>query len=92
MKKTKGVRRNYGQWLKKQRRAGNRIDCHLALDTEGRFWWADAPPGVDPRTRPLHGPFRSEAEAEEDFRVTVLGPQCEVTEGGTWDPKWDEKQ
>jgi hypothetical protein len=23
-----------------------------------------------------------------NFRVTVLGEQCDVKDGGEWDPKW----
>jgi hypothetical protein len=45
------------------------------------------PPGVT-----MHGPFATEAEVNEHQRLTLLGPQCEVTEGGAWDPKWDKPQ
>jgi hypothetical protein len=40
----------------------------------------------------LHGPFKTEAEVAEHQRVTLLGPQCEVKEGGMWDPNWDKPQ
>jgi hypothetical protein len=40
----------------------------------------------------LHGPFRTQAEVEEDQQLVLLGPQCKVTEGGAWDPKWDKPQ
>jgi hypothetical protein len=45
------------------------------------------PPGVT-----VHGPFETDAEVKEDQRVTLLGPQCKVTEGGAWDPNWDKPQ
>ena len=44
-------------------------------------------PGVE-----LHGPFKTDAEVAESQRLTLLGPQCEVTEGGMWDPAWDRPQ
>ena len=31
------------------------------------------------------GRSSTEAEVAEDQRITLLGPQCEVTEGGMWD-------
>jgi hypothetical protein len=76
---------------KKQRRVGNVTLCHLAFDADG-YWWASGAPGVDPATLPLHGPFRSEAEAEENFRVTTFGTRHVVKEGGAWDPAWDKPQ
>jgi hypothetical protein len=82
----------------RQFRVGDQIDYNVAV-VNGRWWWFEAPPGVDPveafRTQPLHGPFHSMDEADEDFRVTVVGPQwkmkvTEVTEVVAWDLKWDE--
>lgn len=40
----------------------------------------------------MHGPFKTQAETEENQRVVLLGPQCKVTEGGAWDPAWDRQQ
>jgi hypothetical protein len=40
----------------------------------------------------LHGPFKTHAEVDEHQRLTLLGPQCKVTEGGAWDPNWDKLQ
>jgi hypothetical protein len=40
----------------------------------------------------LHGPFKSNTEAEENQQLVLLGPQCKVTEGGVWDPAWDRPQ
>jgi hypothetical protein len=45
------------------------------------------PPGIT-----LHDPFKTDAEVKEHQRVTLLGPQCKVTEGGTWDPAWEKPQ
>jgi hypothetical protein len=36
----------------------------------------------------LDGPFRTEAEVKKHIRLTILGPQCKVIEGGGWDPNW----
>jgi hypothetical protein len=40
----------------------------------------------------LHGPFMTEAEADEDSRLTLFGPQMKITEGGEWNPAWDRMQ
>jgi hypothetical protein len=40
----------------------------------------------------LHGPFKSNAEAEENQQLVLLGPQCKVTEPGVWDPAWGRPQ
>ena len=72
---------------------GTRVKCFIGTDGNGQYWWVAGWDGADPRpTEPPHGPFKTKAEAEENFRVTVLGPQCDVKEGGAWDPAWDEKQ
>ena len=49
-------------------------------------------PGVELHSVELHGPFKTDAEVAESQRLTLLGPQCEVTEGGMWDPAWDRPQ
>jgi hypothetical protein len=60
------------------------------------FYWVEVPEGMTneqaAKTQKWHGPFKTDAEADEDFRVVVLGPQCEITDGGTWDPAWDKLQ
>jgi hypothetical protein len=43
----------------------------------GEFFWR-----LDGSPEDVHGPFASMAEAEEDFRVTVFGPQCRIIERG----------
>jgi hypothetical protein len=47
--------------------------------------------GIPPDTL-LHGPFKTEAEAEENQRLALLGPDCIVHEAGQWDPAWDKPQ
>jgi hypothetical protein len=42
-------------------------------------------------TQKWHGPFKTDAEAEEDFRVVMLG-SGKVEDGGMWDPAWDRLQ
>ena len=58
------------------------------------YWWADEneDPSPEQVMENLHGPFDTEAEAKEASRIAVLGPNCEVTEGGTWDPAWNKPQ
>ena len=40
----------------------------------------------------LHGPFKTEAEAEENLRLVPGGPDLKVTEGGIWNSSWDKLQ
>ena len=61
------------------------VDCHLPVDAAGQHYWSDD-------LIVMHGPFATEAAAEQNFRDTVFGPNVSVTDGGMWDPKWDEKQ
>ncbi len=58
------------------------------------YWWASEKTDLSPDeiAQGLHGPFDTEAEAQEAARIAVLGPDCEVTEGGTWDPAWEKPQ
>jgi hypothetical protein len=61
----------------------------------GVFWFG-VPDGMTPEdafnTQRHYGPFKSQQEANESQRVTLLGEQCQVVEGGTWDPAWDRPQ
>ncbi|MFZ2076670.1 MAG: hypothetical protein WAV38_08485 [Xanthobacteraceae bacterium] len=61
----------------------------------GLFWFS-VPDGMTAEeafnTQQHYGPFGSDAEVKESQRVTLLGEQCEVTEGGMWDPAWDRPQ
>jgi hypothetical protein len=48
------------------------------VDAEGRYWWFFHPPYMDLeaawKAYGHNGPFNSQEEAEENFRVTILGP------------------
>jgi hypothetical protein len=71
-----------------KRQVGDFVTVDYGTDASGQFFfWCD-------RSEPtqVHGPFRSLIEAEENSRVTLLGPQCEVEHGGKWDPAWDRAQ
>jgi hypothetical protein len=43
-------------------------------------------------TQQHHGPFNSEEEADRNSELVMLGAQCEITDGGMWDPAWDKPQ
>jgi hypothetical protein len=40
----------------------------------------------------LYGPFKTGAEAVASQRSILFGPDCEIEEGGRWDPAWDKLQ
>jgi len=40
----------------------------------------------------VHGPFKTQAEVEQHQRITLLGPDCKVEEGGVWDPAREKPQ
>jgi hypothetical protein len=57
------------------------------------YWWADENGNLSPEElekTELHGPF--DAEAKEAARIAVIGPDCEMTEGGTRNPAWEKPQ
>jgi hypothetical protein len=72
----------------------------LVLDTPDGpqtkfYWWADEDGNLSPEQimeTGLRGPFDTEAEAEEAARIAVVGPDCEMTEGGMWNPAWNKPQ
>jgi hypothetical protein len=75
--------------------------ARLVLDTpdgpQTKYcWWASENENLSPEEIMekglLHGPFDTEAEADEAARIAVIGPNCKVTEGGTWDPAWSKPQ
>jgi hypothetical protein len=43
-------------------------------------------------TQEHHGPFNSEQEAQKDHEAVLFGDQCEIQEGGAWDPAWNKPQ
>jgi hypothetical protein len=65
-------------------------------DGSTAFYWIEVPEGMTneeaAETQELHGPFKTEAEAEKDQRLVLLGPQCKAVKGGMWDPAWDKFQ
>jgi hypothetical protein len=60
------------------------------------LYWIGVPDGMTneqaAETQKWHGPFKTEAEVNENQRVVLLGPQCKVTHGATWDPNWIRPQ
>jgi len=71
-------------------------DGTSALEGTTALFWIEVPEGMTneqaAETQEWHGLFKTDAELKEHQRVTLLGPQCEVTEGGMWDPAWDMAQ
>jgi hypothetical protein len=65
---------------------GETIVIETGQDRLHRWWWRGERDFIS------HGPFSSKKDADEDARITVLGPDCEVTEEGMWDPAWDTTQ
>jgi hypothetical protein len=62
-----------------------------------RFYWFEIPEGYGEKPLPppgatLHGPFKTEAELHHHEELTLLGPDCQVTDGGMWDPAWEKPQ
>ena len=50
-----------------------KVNYSIFTDHDGTYWWR-----LDSqRQRPAHGPFKTRAEAEEDFRLTVLRGRCD---------------
>jgi hypothetical protein len=60
------------------------------------YWWATENPNATPEeimaTSGLHGPYGTEAEAENAAQVAVVGSDCTIIEGGVWDPAWEKPQ
>lgn len=90
---------------KQQRRAarkmalGTKIEvAGYAFDAEGKsgLYWFVIPDGMTREeafdTQEHYGPFATEAEAVDSQRLVLFGEQCQVTEGGMWDPAWDRLQ
>jgi hypothetical protein len=68
-----------------------------AFRVGGMLYWFEVPEGFVqedglPSDVEIFGPFKTDAEVDESMRLVLLGPQCEVTEGGMWDPAWDTLQ
>jgi hypothetical protein len=83
----------------KKRKVGDVIitrDLRAQRARDGKwFWfWIVVPEGMsDPEaleTQELHGPFASEAECKENRHATLLGPGCQITDCGEWNPAWGD--
>jgi hypothetical protein len=58
------------------------------------FWFASERLDARPEDEDveLHGPFDTEAEANADAQIAIAGENCEISDGGTWDPAWSRPQ
>jgi hypothetical protein len=63
---------------------GDTIFIQYGVDRLGQYWWHC--------NGEYGGPFCTRSEAEKNSQVTVFGPQCEFTDGGQWDPAWNNPQ
>lgn len=54
------------------------------------FYWCVQPDGMDEQQafnkQPLHGPFKTELQVQEDQRTTLFGKKCKVVDGGLMHP------
>jgi hypothetical protein len=84
--------------MKRKSKVGDMVSAQtIRVRHTGEFYWFECAKDFDrrdgiPPDAVLHGPFKTEAEVNESQRVVLLGPQCEVTEGGNWDSAWDRLQ
>lgn len=64
-------------------------------DGSTSFYWVDVPEGMTDEqaaaTQKWHGPFPTDAAAEKDYQIVVLGTH-EVIDGGVMHPDWDSLQ
>jgi hypothetical protein len=66
---------------------GSIIHAQGFIGSDGFRYWFEPPEGWTrgdrlPEGVKIHGPFRTDAEANESQRLVLLGPQCTVTQGG----------
>jgi hypothetical protein len=83
----------------KQRKCevGMVVKAHTFMTSNGLLYWFEHPEGFTredgvPSDVEIHGPFKTEAEVEANQELVLLGPQCEVIDGGMWDEAWDKPQ
>jgi hypothetical protein len=78
-------------------KGGEVIKTQSFKDAGGMLYWFEEPEGFAredglPSDVEIFGPFKTDAEVEKSQRLVLLGPQCQVTEGGMWNPAWDALQ
>jgi hypothetical protein len=84
-----------GKLAKRKWKEGDVVVISYGRDPQGGWWWLEG--NVIGRLHDISqyrrgGQFRTEAEARRDSEIQTLGPQCEIKEGGMWDPAWDRPQ
>jgi len=82
---------------KRNWKVGDVIKTRGFRDRNGAFYWMVEPEGFCPddgipRGAEVRGPFNTNAEMSAHRQITLLGLDCVVTEGGTWDLAWDRLQ
>jgi hypothetical protein len=80
-----------------KRKVGDVIRAIGGRGPDGNYYWFEAAAGYRQGDQPppgtqVYGPFATEAESNESQRLVLLGPQCEVIDGGAWNPAWDRMQ
>jgi hypothetical protein len=85
------------RWRDKTAEVGMILKTQSVRGSDGMHYWFEPPDGWTqqagwPDGTDIHGPFRTATEVEENQRSVLLGPDCEVTNGGMWDPAWDRLQ
>jgi hypothetical protein len=58
------------------------------------YWFASERLNASPTDEDveLHGPFDTEAEANADAKIAIVGEDCVVKKEGMWDPAWNKPQ
>ncbi len=74
---------------------GDTVFTSYGQDHQGGWWRVEA--HIHGRMYDISqyrhgGPFRTKAEALRDSQIQIFGPQCEIADGGQWDPAWDRPQ
>lgn len=75
----------HGKLTKRKFKTGDALFISIGRDPQGQWWWFEtatpAPPNSDFKGN-YGGPFATKEEADRDSQVTLLGPQCEIRQGG----------
>jgi hypothetical protein len=85
------------RWKDKTAEVGMVIKTQGFIADDGMHYWFEPPNNWTqddglPDGADIYGPFTTATEVEENQRRVLLGPECEVTHGGMWDPAWDRLQ